>query len=168
MTGLRITAATALLAIGTTAALAEDPHTHGHATMTIAVEGNSVAIEIEAPGASVVGFERAASTDEEKAAVEAAEAQFADPMGLLTLPEAAGCTVESAESELHQDGDHNEFEAEYALACEDTAAIDAIETRMFEVFAPLEELTIEYATPAGQGALELERGDEPRIALATG
>ena len=60
-------------ALAATAAVAEErrelgAHEHGHSTLTIAVEGTRVAMELSAPGADIVGFEHAAETDEQKAA----------------------------------------------------------------------------------------------------
>lgn len=141
-----------------------DVHVHGHATLTIAVAGDEVEMELAMPGASAVGFEHAAETDEQRAAVAAAIATLSDPMAVFALPPEAGCTVASAEAELHQEGEHNEFEALYALSCSDAGALTAIETTLFERFEALEELEVEFATPAGQGASELERG-EATIAL---
>lgn len=143
-----------------------DAHVHGHGTLTVAVAGDEVEMELALPGASVVGFEHAAETAEQRAAVNDAIAVLSDPLTVFALPGEAGCTVTSAEAELHQDGDHNEFEATYALRCEDTGALTGIETTLFERFEPLEELEVEFATPAGQGATELERG-ETTISLAT-
>ena len=175
---IRATTALAVLALATAPAFAAGDghdhdesrelgaHVHGHGTLTIAVEGNEVEMELALPGASVVGFEHAAETDEQRAAVNDAITALGDPMSVFTIPAAAGCTVTEAEAELHQDGDHNEFEAEYAMTCEDTGALTSIETTLFERFEPLEELEVEFATPAGQGATELERGDTT-IALAT-
>ncbi len=134
-------------------------HEHGHVTLQVAVDGESVEMILEAPGADIVGFEHSAETDEQKAAVQEAMADLADPMALFILPEAAGCTGEAAEVELHQEGDHNAFEVEYSLTCTDPAALTEIETRFFELYPSVEEIEVEYATPAGQGAGELEPGE---------
>ena len=133
-------------------------HEHGAATLQVAVEGESVTMALEVPGEDIVGFEHVPETDEQKAAVEAERKRLSDPTALFVLPEAAGCEVASAEVELHQEGDHNAFEAEYALTCSDTGAIAAIETRLFELYPSLEEIDVEFATAAGQGGGELEPG----------
>ncbi len=92
-------------------------HEHGHGTLNIAVEGNKVAMELEAPGMDIVGFEHSAESKEQKAAVEKAEGQLAKPLGLFKFPDAAGCSVKEAKVELeamhehedeHEDGDHAE------------------------------------------------------------
>ena len=139
-------------------------HEHGAATLQVAVEGGTVEMMLEVPGENIVGFEHAAETDEQRAAVEAERGRLADPLALFTLPEAAGCEVASAEVELHQEGDHNAFEAEYALTCADPAAITTLETRLFELYPTIEEIELEYATPSGQGAAELT-ADAPSAPL---
>ena len=157
------------LALMSGASLAEEKrelgsHEHGAATLQVAIEGSMVEMAIAIPGESIVGFEHAAETDEQKAAVTAETERLGKPMDLFTLPEAAGCEVASAEVELHQEGDHNEFEAEYALTCADTGAVTTIQTKLFEMYPELEEIEVEYATPGGQGAAELE-ADSPALTL---
>ena len=130
-------------------------HVHGHATLSLAVEGESVEMELAIPAESVVGFEYAPETDEDKAAVETASATLSDPTTLFAMPD--GCTVASSEVEHHVEGDHAEFEAAYALTC--TGAFETVSTTLFEAFPNLEEVEVEYATPAGQGSGELEPGE---------
>lgn len=84
-------------------------HVHGHGTLNIAIEDGRVSMELEAPGMDIVGFEHAASTDEQKAKAEAAKALLQKPLDIFALPAAAGCKVTSAdvaiEAEHHHDGD---------------------------------------------------------------
>ena len=165
-----ILAAGALLATTAMApALADEKrqlgaHEHGAALLQFAVEGDAVEIVLEVPGEDIVGFEHAAETDEQKATVAQEQERLSDPLDLFALPAEAGCTVAAAEVELHQEGDHNAFEAEYALTCEDAGAITVIETRLFELYPTLEEIEVEVVTGAGQGAGEL-RPDAPSMPL---
>lgn len=84
-------------------------HVHGHGTLNIAIEDKRISMELEVPGMDVVGFEHAASTDAQKAAVDKAEALLQKPLGLFVLPAGAGCSVASTnvaiEAEHHHDGD---------------------------------------------------------------
>ena len=72
------------------------PHVHGHGTLNIAIEDKRVSMELEVPGMDIVGFEHAPSTDDQKAAVEKAKARLEKPLGVFSLPAAAGCTVAEA------------------------------------------------------------------------
>ena len=64
------------------------PHVHGHGTLNIAVDDKAVSMELEVPGMDLVGFEHAASTEDQKAAVDKAKAQLDKAAGRLL---AAGC-----------------------------------------------------------------------------
>jgi len=43
-------------------------HEHGRGTLNIALEGTRLSMELEAPGADIVGFEHRAKTKKQKAA----------------------------------------------------------------------------------------------------
>ncbi|MEM1344824.1 MAG: DUF2796 domain-containing protein [Pseudomonadota bacterium] len=77
-----------------------DAHEHGVGLFNMAIEGTQVAMELEVPGADIVGFEYEATSPEDLAAIEAAKATLADPLALFVLPAAAGCTLASAEVAL--------------------------------------------------------------------
>lgn len=133
-------------------------HEHGHVALRVAIDGDKLAVELEAPGESIVGFEHAAENDEQKKQVEAARATLADTTKLFTLTEAAGCTPASSEVELHTEGDHSAFEGEYSFTCSNIAALNSIETKLFTLYPKIEEIDVDYATAAGQGSVELEKG----------
>jgi hypothetical protein len=176
----------------TTAAQAEetrelDAHVHGEGRLDIAVDGTTVALSLAAPGADVVGFEHAAETAEDKAAVEAALATLARPLDLFVMPAAAGCTVTSAEVALigedeghdhghdhghdeaeedehdhghdegHDEAAHSEFEAEYLLTCAAPEALDRIEFAWFEAFPGSETLAVQMVGAGVAQAAEVGR-----------
>lgn len=72
-------------------------HEHGVGQLSLAVEGNTVEIEITAPGADIVGFEHAAETEADRAALTAAAARLKDGAGLFLFPPKAECRLEEAE-----------------------------------------------------------------------
>ena len=109
---LKLTTALSLIALSTGAAQSEtrelDAHQHGHGALNIAVEGNVIAMELEAPGADIVGFEHPAESAEDRAAIDAAIAKLAKPLDLFLIPAAAGCTVTAANVELiGEDNEHD-------------------------------------------------------------
>jgi len=123
ITGLALTSALVpafTLAMPLVAAAAEEQrslaaHVHGTGAMNIAIEGQRVAMELGAPGADIVGFEYKAVSAEDRAAVETAIADLAQPLKLFRLPAAAGCTVTAAdvalaseEDEVHDHDAHDE------------------------------------------------------------
>ncbi|CUH50711.1 zinc uptake protein ZrgA [Shimia marina] len=87
-----------------------DAHEHGHGALNIAVDGNTIALELDVPGFDIVGFEHAATTDADKATLQKGMAQLKDPLSLFALPTAAGCEVTSVEVALHGGDEHEEHD----------------------------------------------------------
>ena len=156
------------------------PHQHGHGTLKLAVEGQTVQMELEVPGVDIVGFEHKAETAEDRAKIEAAEKTLAQPLALFVLPGEAGCKVTAARVSIvgehdgdaheHEDhttadehdaeeheGEHSGFHVEYALSCSNVAAITAIFFPYFEVFPNSAELAATLITEKGQKAFEVNR-----------
>lgn len=156
-------------------------HVHGHGTLNIAIEGKRVSMELEVPGMDIVGFEHAPSTDDQKAAVAKAKARLEKPLGVFSLPGAAGCAVAEATVSLeaehaHHDDDgekhdakdddghdhdaagaHNQFEANYALDCTNPAELTTITFDYFTLFAGAHDLTVNVVTTKGQSKYEVSR-----------
>lgn len=89
-----------------------DAHVHGIGTLNIALDGTDMVMEFHAPGADLVGFEHAAESPAELAAVDAAIAALNAPLELFAVSEAAGCSVTSAHVDLEEGEDHEEHDHE--------------------------------------------------------
>ena len=137
-------------------------HEHGRGTLNIAVEGNRISMELEVPGADIVGFEHVAKTRQQKAAMEKAQKQLLAPQSLFKFSNSAQCTVNSANVELEDgghDGDkkaeekageehsHSEFHAQYTFDCRAPASLTAIEFDYFRAFAGAQRLDVNVITP---------------------
>lgn len=83
-----------------------DAHEHGVGALNIAIEGETMAMEFHAPGADIVGFEYAAESEADRAAVDAAVATLAAPLELFQLPAAAACSVTQASAALESEEAH--------------------------------------------------------------
>lgn len=83
-----------------------DAHEHGVAQLDIAMDGQQIAMELHAPGADIVGFEYAAESADDRAAVDNAVAALARPLELFVLPDVAGCSVVQAAAGLESEEDH--------------------------------------------------------------
>ncbi|WP_166418111.1 ZrgA family zinc uptake protein [Cochlodiniinecator piscidefendens] len=163
--------------LATTPALAEenrqlDPHEHGVGILNIAIDGTAVAMEFQAPGADIVGFEYAAESEADHAKIDAAVATLMDPLNLFALPDAAECTVTQAsaelESEEHEEhtGEtgHTEFHAEFTFTCVNSASLSEIAFPYFDTFENARKLEVQIATTTGAHAFEVER-DAPLLDL---
>lgn len=80
-------------------------HVHGVSTLELAVEDGLLEMNFTSPGADIVGFEYAASTDKDKDAVETAIRTMLLPENIVTLPEAAECRLTEVLAHLDS-GDH--------------------------------------------------------------
>ena len=151
-------------------------HEHGRGTLNVAVEDKRISMELEVPGVDIVGFEQAARTRQQKAAVEKAKKQLLAPQSLFKFSGAAGCTVGSANVEL-EDGSHestkkagvehshSEFHAQYSFDCRAPESLTAIEFDYFRAFAGAQRLDVNVITPKGQNKFEVTRS-KPRVDLS--
>ena len=151
-----------------------DAHEHGIGALNIAIEGATVAMEFHAPGADIVGFEYAAKSDADHAAIDAAVTTLSAPLDLFVFPDAAGCIVASAKAALeseegHEDhaehdddhadeAGHTEFHAEYTLNCDAPDALTQITFSYFDAFPSAKEVEVQLITSSGANAFEVERG----------
>ncbi len=158
-------------------------HVHGHGRLNIAIEDKTVSIELEVPGADIVGFEHEASTADQKAAIEKAKAKLAGGLPLFTPAAEANCTQKSAkvsledehEHEHHaerakpdakekEDGHHSEFHAEYAFECASPARFTSMTFDFFKAFPDAQELDVSLISAKGQSSYEVKR-DKPSLDL---
>jgi hypothetical protein len=174
-------------AITTTPVIAEetrqlDAHEHGVGQLDIAIDGQQIAMELHAPGADIVGFEYAAESAKDLAAVDAAVAKLSAPLALFVLPEAAGCSIVEAsaglesEEEHEEHGDehaddehadeegHTEFHAEYLLNCAEPSVITGIDFAYFGSFPNALEVEVQIIADTGATSFEVER-DAPTLYL---
>ncbi|MDH3579624.1 MAG: DUF2796 domain-containing protein [Hyphomicrobiales bacterium] len=155
-----------------------DAHDHGHGTLNIAIEGKRIRMELEVPGADIVGFEHAAKSVGDKAKVKAAEKTLSSPLSLFVLPDAAGCKVKSSdisvlgeEHDVHAAHDHrsdrhnqhadekshSEFHGEWTLTCANIDAITTMKFPYFTVFPGAEELEVKMISKNSQKAFKVGR-----------
>ncbi len=158
-------------------------HVHGHGRLNIAIEDQTVSIELEVPGADIDGFEDEAATPEQKAAIERAKEKLADGLSLFTPTAAANCTQKSAtvsiqaehgdEHEHHAEGGkaegdeghhHSEFHAEYAFECGSPDRLTSMTFDYFKAFPAAQELDISLISPKGQSSYDVKR-DKPALDL---
>jgi hypothetical protein len=157
-----------------------ESHEHGVGQLDIAFEGTAIAIELHAPGADIVGFEYAATSEEDHGTIDAAVLALAKPFDLFGLPADAGCKVINATAELegneghddedehdddHKEESHTEFHAEYLFECSDLSAVTEITFPYFDAFPNAKELELQVVSDKGASAFEIER-DDPSVNLS--
>lgn len=162
------------ISIATSMAAAQSAHVHGEGRVNIAIDGNHISMQLESPGADIVGFEHEARTSDEKAAITRAIAQLSDPMLLIGFEADAGCEVQRASAEI--EGEHEEekqeehdqheneeahgaFAAEYEFECADISALGHIEFTYFSQFGNAQSLDIVLIDGSGQRSEEIDRAN---------
>jgi hypothetical protein len=158
-------------------------HVHGQGHLNMVIEGNKLSMELEVPGADIVGFEHEPGTPAQKAAIEEGKAKLADALRLFAPSPAAGCkldeaavSVEAEHGEDHkhgaqdaqheeEDGHHSEFRAKYSMTCSEPARLTSITFGYFDTFAGAQELDAAVIGPKGQSSFEVKRG-MPSLDLA--
>jgi hypothetical protein len=165
-------------------------HVHGHGHLNIAVEGKKLSMELQVPGADIVGFEHEPSTPEQNAAIAEAKAKLANALVLFVPAEKAGCELEQvkvsmdaghegenahehwaqgirAGSGQEEAGEHHhsEFHAEYSLSCASPSRLTSMTFDYFSAFSAAQELDISVITPKGQKSFEVKR-DKPSLDLS--
>jgi hypothetical protein len=168
-----------LLAAGIASA-AEQGHTahvHGVSRLNLAIDGNHVALEIEAPGADIVGFEHVAENETDKAAIIRAAGILKAGDALFRFPAKAKCRLQAAKVEpprtaqerAHREADsgkakdamkegkrHTEFHARYEFRCDQPASLTEVDAgNFFKRFSAAREIEARAVTARGQRAQEL-------------
>ena len=159
-------------------------HVHGHGRLNIAMEDKTLSVELEAPGADIVGFEHEPDTPAQAAALEEAKTKLAGGLSLFAPAAAAGCTQKSAKVSAEAglgDGDghereggrhagdeamhhHSEFHAEYVFECASPSRLATMTFGYFKAFPNAQELDISLISPKGQASYEVKR-DRPSLDL---
>ena len=157
--------------VSSSAAFAEetrqlDSHEHGVGELNIAVDGSTVAIELHAPGADIVGFEYVAKSFDDRLTVKKALKSLSRPLELFLFPDSAECRVTEAEAHLETEGAHDdhaggpvhsEFHATYTLVCNNLSALTEITFAYFDAFENALELEVQLLTASGAQAFEVKR-----------
>lgn len=174
---MRASTALAVWLAAATPLMAQDAHVHGHGTLDIAIEGSSLMLMLEVPGADLHGFEGAPSSAEEITAEERTRQLLSDPLMLLGAPPEAECTVAGMETSLDAEDDghdrghdhgHSDITAHYDLRCSNLAAWPRLDlSHYFSTFPGSESLDARIAGANGaiQGTL---LAPSPIIDLTTG
>lgn len=160
-------------------------HVHGIAYLTLAAEDSKVLVELTSPAASLIGFERAPRTDDERATLELAKENLMAGDAMIRFNTEAGCRLDTAEidaefadagdSDLHSHGHshdhagdegtdgHADFHVRYGFVCDRPNDLGSAALGLFAGFPALERVLVQYVTAEGQGGAELT----PRQAVFT-
>lgn len=144
-----------------------DAHEHGVASLNVALDGQTLEIQLQSPAMNLVGFEHEAKSEADKAKVAAARQHLEQPQALFALPIEAKCALQDSEldsplfadhaHEEHADEHgHSDIDASYRFACANAEALQTLELgSFFGTFPGTEKLEVQLIGPSGQQGAEL-------------
>lgn len=144
-------------ALAAPAALAHKGHSHGVSTMDVAAEGANLKVDLEIPLGDLVGFEREAKDDKERATLEAAKATLARPDAIVAAAPEAKCKVSKVSVDMGKpSAGHADAKARYELACE--SAPRSVDVMLFDAFKRVKRVDARAVTAKGQSSAKLTSG----------
>lgn len=144
-------------------------HEHGALKLDVAIDGNRLAIAMEAPLDNLIGFERVPRTEaERKAAADVlARLRSPDKGALLFVPDAAArCTLGKVEVQapMLEPGaraaakdEHADLDASYEFNCTRPDELRMLEVGLFDAYQRTQRIDVQVAGPKGQAKVTLKR-----------
>lgn len=145
-----------------------EAHEHGVAQLTLAIEGNVLAIEFESPAANLVGFEHKARTQEEIKQVKQAKDILNSPEALFsfigtnciaqkTTADVSGVKGDAHNEHKHHDHpkNHSEITANYLFNCKNSSQLTSLSIALFEKFNGIKIINATWITDTEQRAEKL-------------
>ncbi len=145
-------------ALALPAGAAEHAHQHGVVSLSAALDGEQLTLDLDAPLDSLLGFERAPRTAAERSAA-AALLKALDPGQALWQPNAeARCVLTQTRIDAPvlqkpdaPAGEHADLEAGYTFRCAQPQQLTGIGHGLFKSFPRLQRIDWQFALPTGQG-----------------
>ncbi|GAP38880.1 putative zinc-binding protein [Piscinibacter sakaiensis] len=146
-------------------------HTHGQARLDVALDGGQLSLALEVPLDSLVGFERAPRTAQERARVDAVLAGLRAADGLVRPNPEAGCRLAGVElnsaalklgpaaSSAAPDDGHADLDADLRFDCTQPERLRRIDLDLFKAWPRLQRVDVQVALPSGQLKRTLKRPD---------
>ena len=142
-------------------------HLPGVARLTIAAAGSGVVVELTGPAVTLIGFEHAPVTADERATLRLAKENLKTGDAMIRFNTNAGCRLIAARvdahltdnrhgnSRSHGDGGQSDMTASYRFNCDQPERLDSAALGLFSGFPALQRVLVQYVTADGQGEAEL-------------
>lgn len=139
-------------------------HEHGVAKLSVAVDGHTLSIDLDASLDGLLGFERAPRTGAERKAAADLLARLRDAGALFKPDAAAGCKAGDVKIEApvlepgyKGKGEHADLEAQFSFQCAQPQALRALDVALFDAFKRLQRIDVQVAGAKGQSKATLKR-----------
>lgn len=149
-------------------------HEHGVASLNVALDGQTLELQLESPAMNLVGFEHAAQSAADQAKVAAAKRELEQPISLFALA-AGDCKTSETELESplfagdahdhEHEGEHSEIHAHYRFDCAKANELKQLDlSELFKRFPATEKIQVQLIGPNGQQGVELTPA-QPRLSF---
>ncbi|MBM4192387.1 MAG: DUF2796 domain-containing protein [Gammaproteobacteria bacterium] len=141
------------LMLWTFPAYASEQHKHEHGTVTfnVAIDGNVLSLEIEAPAINVLGFEKSPRTDAERQTVATVDAWLSAGREIAGVPRSAGCRAQSVIYEAPKLGSgHADYRPRFVFRCGNPAALEWVELWALRRFKDVEKAKVNVISASMQ------------------
>jgi len=154
----------------------QEAHTHGRATLTLALENGILEIKFESPAVNLVGFEHRAKSPEHRKTVTQTETILNEPYLLFSFvdthcqPDTTTVDVsgiideehdghdgheDNSHSKAHDESAHSEISAHYRFRCKDPQTLNSVSVALLSQFTGIEKIDVVWITENKQGAVSL-------------
>lgn len=130
-------------------------HEHGKVTFNVALDGQQLVVELDAPAANVIGFEHAPRTDAEKDRVRDQASWLQSGKALVSFPAAAACRFREMrlDAPSWQQGDtHADYEVRLTYRCDQPQRLDWLQLSLLAGLQGVHEARVNLVTPARQAS----------------
>lgn len=119
-------------------------HVHGEVHLALAVDGNTIALELTAPAESFLGFEKQPSTEAEKEQWTIFESNWnSTPENFFRADSTLGCTPAASKVSLEIEDTHAEIRAERTYTCAKSPNQTFFEVRFQEKYPKVKKIKME-------------------------
>ena len=148
-------------------------HEHGALKLDVAIDGNQLTIEMQAPLDNLLGFERAPRTDAERKAADEVLARLRSPdkgAALFAADAGALCTLSKAEvrapvlepvanpaTRASGKDEHADLDARYEFNCAKPDELRSLDIGLFGAFKRIQRIDVQVVGPKGQVKVTMKR-----------
>lgn len=160
----------AALGMATSANARETAHVHGLVRLDIAIDGKTLAVQLEAPLDSLLGFEHRPRTAAQKQAADALLQKMNNDSTLIRPQGEAACkpspvtvesdTLQSTKPANGKDHAHADLEARFEFVCEQPEKLTFLEIGLFDAFKRIRKIEVQVAGSQGQSKQTLKRPEK--------
>lgn len=163
----------AALVLSSPAVWAGKAHVHGVVAVQVAIDGQQLSVQLEAPLDSLLGFEHRPRTPAQREAAQAVLKTLNEPQQWLGLPAAAQCQWASTEIDAdvlrpveaaakkadppakhsadHPADTHADLLATVSFRCAQADALRTLELGLFKRFPRIQRIEAQWVNAQGQG-----------------